>query len=280
MMREPAAPMMHLRSGVLMPQLGLGTSPMSSGEVEPAIVAAVEAGYRLFDTAYAYGNEEGVGRGVRACGIPREQLFITSKLNGPWHGYEGVQEAWAGSVERLGFDYVDLFLIHWPLPAQDRYVDAVRGLAKLLEDGRIRAFGVSNFKPAHLDRVLRETGLVPDVNQIHLNPYLTRDELRAYHTAHGILTQSYNPLGGGGEVLAEPVIVATAERHGKTPAQVILRWHMQLALAAVPKSQQPERIRQNIDVFDWTLTDAEVAAIAALDRGEGAVAWDSDVKGH
>jgi 2,5-diketo-D-gluconate reductase A len=280
MMREPTAPMMHLRSGVLMPQLGLGTSPMSSREVEPAIVAAVEAGYRLFDTAYAYGNEEGVGRGVRACGIPREQLFITSKLNGPWHGYEGVQEAWAGSVERLGFDYVDLFLIHWPLPAQDRYVDAVRGLAKLLEDGRIRAFGVSNFKPAHLDRVLRETGLVPDVNQIHLNPYLTRDELRAYHTAHGILTQSYNPLGGGGEVLAEPVIVATAERHDKTPAQVILRWHMQLGLAAVPKSQQPERISQNIDVFDWTLTDAEVAAIAALDRGEGAVAWDSDVKGH
>ncbi|MGD0980755.1 MAG: aldo/keto reductase [Solirubrobacteraceae bacterium] len=279
-MREPAAPMLHLRSGVLMPQLGLGTSPMSSREVEPAIVAAVEAGYRLFDTAYAYGNEEGVGAGVRACGIPREQLFITSKLNGPWHGYEGVQEAWAGSVERLGFDYVDLFLIHWPLPAQDRYVDAVRGLAKLLEDGRIRAFGVSNFKPAHLDRVLRETGLVPDVNQIHLNPYLTRDELRAYHTAHGILTQSYNPLGGGGEVLAEPVIVATAERHDKTPAQVILRWHMQLGLAAVPRSQQPERMRQNIDVFDWTLTDAEVAAIAALDRGEGAVAWDSDVKGH
>jgi 2,5-diketo-D-gluconate reductase A len=271
---------MHLRSGVLLPQLGLGTSPMSSREVEPAIVAAVEAGYRLFDTAYAYGNEEGVGRGVRACGIPREQLFITSKLNGPWHGYEGVQEAWAGSVERLGVDYLDLFLIHWPLPAQDRYVDAVRGLAKLLEDGRIRAFGVSNFKPAHLDRVLRETGLVPDVNQIHLNPYLTRDELRAYHTAHGILTQSYNPLGGGGEVLAEPVIVATAERHDKTPAQVILRWHMQLDLAAVPKSQQPERIRQNIDVFDWTLSDAEVAAIAALDRGEGAVAWDSDLKGH
>jgi 2,5-diketo-D-gluconate reductase A len=279
-MREPAAPMMRLRGGVLMPQLGLGTSPLSSREVEPAIVAAVEAGYRLFDTAYSYGNEEGVGRGVRACGIPREQLFITSKLNGPWHGYEGVQEAWAGSVERLGFDYLDLFLIHWPLPAHDRYVDAVRGLAKLLEDGRIRAFGVSNFKPAHLDRVLRETGLVPDVNQIHLNPYLTRDELRAYHTAHGILTQSYNPLGGGGEVLAEPVIVATAERHDKTPAQVVLRWHVQLALAAVPKSQQPERIRQNIDVFDWTLTDAEVAAIAALDRGEGAVAWDSDVRGH
>jgi 2,5-diketo-D-gluconate reductase A len=279
-MREPAAPMMQLRSGVLMPQLGLGTSPMSSREVEPAIVAAVEAGYRLFDTAYSYGDEEGVGRGVRACGIPREQLFVTSKLNGPWHSYDGVQEAWAGSVERLGFDYLDLFLIHWPLPAQDRYVDAVRGLAKLLEDGRIRAFGVSNFKPAHLDRVLHETGLVPDVNQIHLNPYLTRDAHRAYHTEHGILTQSYNPLGGGGEVLAEPVIVATAERHDKTPAQVILRWHVQLGLATVPKSQQPERIRQNIDVFDWTLTDTEVAAIAALDRGEGAVAWDSDVKGH
>jgi 2,5-diketo-D-gluconate reductase A len=279
-MGEPASPMMRLRGGVAMPQLGLGTWPMSSREVERAIVAAVEAGYRLFDTAYAYDNEEGVGRGVRACGIPREELFVTSKLNGPWHGYEGVQEAWAGSVKRLGFDYLDLFLIHWPLPAQDRYVDAVRGLAKLSEDGRIRAFGVSNFKPAHLDRVLRETGLVPDVNQIHLNPYLTRDELRAYHAEHDIVTQSYNPLGGGGDVLAEPVIVATAERHDKTPAQIILRWHVQLGLAAVPKSQQPERIRQNIDIFDWALTDAEVAAIAALDRGEGAVEWDSDVRGH
>ncbi len=280
-MREPpAAPMMKLRSGVLMPQLGLGTSPMSSREVEPAIAAAVEAGYRLFDTAYAYGNEEGVGRALRASGIPREELFITSKLNGEWHGYDGVQEAWAGSVERLRFDYLDLFLIHWPLPAQDRYVEAMRGLAKLLEDGRVRAIGVSNFKPAHLERVLRETGLVPDVNQIHLNPYLTRDELRAYHAEHGILTQSYNPLGGGGDVLAEPVIVTTAESHGKTPAQVILRWHVQLGLATVPRSQRPDRIRQNIDVFDWALTDEEVSAIAALDRGEGAVAWDSDVRGH
>jgi 2,5-diketo-D-gluconate reductase A len=238
-----------------------------------------EIGYRLFDTAYAYGNEEGVGRGLAACGVPREDLFVTTKLNGEWHGVDGVQEAWADSTKRLGVDYIDLFLIHWPLPRQDRYVDAVRGLAKLLEDGRVRAIGGSNFKPAHLDRVLGESGVLPDVNQIQLSPYTTHDEARAYRAKHGIVTQSWSPLGLGGELLRDPMISDIAERHDKSTAQVVLRWHIQLGLSVVPKSATPQRMAENIDVYDFELSDEEVAAISALDRGE-AFADDSDVIGH
>jgi 2,5-diketo-D-gluconate reductase A len=270
---------MVLRHGAQMPQLGLGTWPMSNREAERAIVTAAEAGYRLFDTAYGYGNEEGVGGGLAACGVAREELFVTTKLDGPWHSVEGVEEAWAGSAKRLGVDYIDLFLIHWPLPRQDRYVDAVRGLAKLLDDGRVRAFGGSNFKPAHLDRVLAESGIVPDVNQIQLSPYTTRDEARAYHAAHGIVTQSWSPLGLGGELLRDPVIVEVAGRHDKSAAQIVLRWHIQLGLSVVPKSANPQRIVENIEVYDFELSDEEVAALSALDRGE-AFADDSDVMGH
>jgi 2,5-diketo-D-gluconate reductase A len=270
---------MVLRHGAQMPQLGLGTWPMSNKEAERAIVTAAEAGYRLFDTAYAYGNEEGVGRGLRACGVPREELFVTTKLNGEWHGVEGAQEAWAASTKRLGVDYIDLFLIHWPLPRQDRFVDAVRGLAKLLEDGRVRGIGGSNFKPAHLDRVLAESGIIPDVNQIQLSPYTTRDEARAYHAEHGIVTQSWSPLGLGRELLRDPVILEIAGRHDKSAAQVVLRWHIQLGLSVVPKSANPQRMVENIEVYDFELSDDEVAALSALDRGE-AFADDSDVIGH
>jgi 2,5-diketo-D-gluconate reductase A len=262
-----------------MPQLGLGTWPLSNREAERVVVSAVEAGYRLFDTAYAYGNEEGVGRGMRASGLPREELFVTTKLNGQWHGVEAAQDAWAGSAQRLGVDYIDLFLIHWPLPRQDRYVDAVRGLATLLEDGRVRAVGTSNFKPAHLDRVITEAGIVPDVNQIQLSPYTTRDEARAYHAEQGIVTQSWSPLGLGGELLREPAIREVAKHHSKSTAQVILRWHIELGLSAVPKSANPKRMAENIDIFDFALSDAEIAALSALDRGE-ASADDSDVMGH
>jgi 2,5-diketo-D-gluconate reductase A len=278
-MTPGSVPLMVLRHGAQMPQLGLGTWPMSNREAERAIVTAAEAGYRLFDTAYGYGNEEGVGRGLAACGVAREELFVTTKLDGPWHSVEGVEEAWAPSAKRLGVDYIDLFLIHWPLPRQDRYVDAVRGLAKLLDDGRVRAFGGSNFKPAHLDRVLAESGIVPDVNQIQLSPYTTRDEARAYHAAHGIVTQSWSPLGLGGELLRDPVIVEVAGRHDKSAAQIVLRWHIQLGLSVVPKSANPQRIVENIEVYDFELSDEEVAALSALDRGE-AFADDSDVMGH
>jgi 2,5-diketo-D-gluconate reductase A len=278
-MMAGAAPAIELAHGASMPQLGLGTWPMSNRDAERAVVAAVEAGYRLFDTAYAYGNEEGVGRGLRACGLPRAELFVTTKLNGEWHGYELAQEAFAMSARKLGVDYIDLLLIHWPLPRNERYGEAFRGIAKLLEDGHVRAAGVSNFKPAHLERVIAETGVTPDLNQIQLSPYTTRDEARAYHAAHGIVTQSWGPLGPGRELLREPVVLAAAERHGRTPAQIVLRWHIELGLSAVPKSSQPERMAANIDVFDWALEADEIAALSALDRGEGH-ADDSDVIGH
>jgi 2,5-diketo-D-gluconate reductase A len=268
-----------LGHGAQLSRIGLGTWPLSDREAERAVVDAVEAGYRLFDTAYAYGNEQGVGKGLRACGLPRAELFVTTKLNGQWHGYEAAQEAWVDSARRLEVDYIDLLLIHWPLPAQDRYVDAWRGLVRLLEDGCVRAIGTSNFKPAHLARLLDEIGVVPDVNQIQLSPYTTRDAARAYHAEHGIVTQSWSPLGLGRELLREPVIVEIAERHRRTVAQTVLRWHIELGLAAVPKTQQPARMAENIDVFDWQLSDAEISAISALDRGE-AFADDSDVIGH
>ncbi|HEV7934074.1 MAG TPA: aldo/keto reductase [Actinomadura sp.] len=278
-MSTPAAPTVKLVNGASIPRLGLGTWPMSGEEAEAAVAQAAEAGYRLFDTAYAYGNEEGVGRGLRASGVPREELFVTTKLNGEWHGYQAAQEAFQASAGRLGLDYVDMYLIHWPLPQQDSYVEAWKGLAKLLEDGRVRAIGLSNFKPAHIDRVLADTGVVPDVNQIELNPTVTRDATRAYDAAHGIVTQSWSPIGRGGDLLGETVITRLADRYGKTPAQIVLRWHMELDLITVPKSASPERMRENIDIFDFALTPEEVDEISGLDQGESA-ATDSEIVGH
>ncbi|MEU4537258.1 aldo/keto reductase [Streptosporangium sp. NPDC023825] len=272
-------PTLKLVNGADIPQVGLGTWPMSDEEAEVAVAEAVEMGYRLVDTAYAYRNETGVGRGLRASGVPREELFVTTKLNGEWHGYDAAQEAYQASLDRLGLDYADLYLIHWPLPRKDRYVEAWKGMVKLLEDGRVRAIGVSNFKPAHIDRLLAETGVVPDVNQIQLNPFFTREETRAYDTAHGIATQSWGPIGQGGDLLEQPVVTAAAERHGRTPAQIVLRWHIELGLITVPKSSSPERMRANADVFGFALTPEEVSELSSLDRGEAA-ATDSDSVGH
>lgn len=279
-MNTPVAPTIELANGASMPRLGLGTWPMSNDEAAVAVAKAIELGYRLIDTAYNYRNEEGVGKGLTASGVPREELFVTTKLNGQWHGYQSAQEALQASADRLGLDYVDLYLIHWPLPKQDRYVEAWKGLAKLLEDGRVRAIGLSNFKPSHIDRLLAETGVTPDVNQIQLNPTVTRDAVRAYNADHGIVTESWAPIGGrGNDVLAESVITEIAARYGKSPAQIVLRWHLELGLVTVPKSATPERMQANIDVFDFALTPDEVASISALDRGESA-AVDSDVFGH
>jgi 2,5-diketo-D-gluconate reductase A len=262
-----------------MPQLGLGTWPMSSAEAEVAVPTAIEAGYRLVDTAYAYGNEEGVGAGLRASDMPREELFVTTKLNAEWHGVREVREAFVDSTRKLGVEYLDLYLIHWPNPAQDRYVDAWRGLCRLLDEELVRAIGVSNFKPVHLERLLESTGVAPDVNQIELNPYLARTEARAFHAQHGIVTQSYSPIDRGGELLREPVVVAAAERLGRTPAQVVLRWHVQQDLTVAVKSSDPQRQAENLAVFDFELTPDEMAALSALDRGEAA-ATDSDTFGH
>ncbi|MFL6101120.1 MAG: aldo/keto reductase [Actinomycetales bacterium] len=270
----------RLGHGAVLPRLGFGTSPMNDRDAERAVTAAIEAGYRLVDTAENYGNEAGVGRAVRASGLPRDELFVTTKFNRRWHGADLVEQALTGSLERLGLDYVDLLLVHWPNPDQDRYVDAWRGLAGLLEEGRVRAIGMSNFKPTHIDRLLAETGVTPDLNQIQLNPFTTRDTSRQYDAEHGIVTQSWSPLGGRrANVLHDRTIQGVAERLGRTPAQVVLRWHLQLGLAVIPKSSDPGRIRSNADVWDFELGPDDMAAISGLDQGEGA-ATDSDAFGH
>jgi 2,5-diketo-D-gluconate reductase A len=271
-------PTVQLANGVEMPVLGLGTSPLSDRDTERMVAAALDAGYRSIDTAENYRNEAGVGRGIRASGVDRDGVFVTTKLNKRWHGYEEAQRAWATSAERMGLDRIDLLLIHWPNPQQDRYVDAWRGMLELLEDGKVRAIGVSNFKPAHLDRLVEETGVAPHVNQIELDPRMSRRDERAYHQAHGIVTESWSPLGAGGGLLHEPVVEGIADRHGKSPAQVVLRWHVQLGLVAIPRTSKPERLPENLDVFDFELLADDLDRFASLDGTERPT--DSDRFGH
>jgi 2,5-diketo-D-gluconate reductase A len=279
-MTVTAVPTLPLLHGATIPRLGLGTASMTDDEAEATVATAIQAGYRLFDTAENYGTEVGVGRGMRVGGVERADLFVTTKFNKGWHGVDLVEKAWAASAERLGVEYIDLLLIHWPNPEQDRYVGAWQGLVNLLESGKVRAIGTSNFKPAHLQRIIDATGVVPDLNQIQLHPGVTRVAAREFHARHGIVTESWAPLGGEWEdLLAEPVISELAERLGRTPAQVVLRWHMELGLVTVPKSSNPERIAQNIDVFDFRLEPEDVATLSGLDRGEEA-AFDSDRFGH
>jgi 2,5-diketo-D-gluconate reductase A len=260
--------------------LGIGTSPLRGAESTAQIRTAIEAGYRLIDTAENYGNENAVGQGIRDFGLDRSEIFLTSKFNRKWHSFDGVREAYQASRERLGVDYIDLLLVHWPNPDQDRYVEAVLGLQALLERGDLRAIGVSNFKPAHLQRVLDETGIIPDVNQIQLSPYATRADSRSFHSEYAIVTESYSPLGAsGGKLRNDPTITEIAEVHGKSPTQVVLRWHVQLGLVAIPRSGNAGRIAENIDIFDFELTPEQMSRITALDRGEAEVT-DSDQVGH
>lgn len=273
-------PTRTLLSGAEIPVLGLGTSPMRGEEVRTAVCTALEVGYRLVDTAENYGNEDGVGQGIRDAGIERDELFVTSKFNRRWHSVDGVRQAYQASLERLGLGYLDLLLVHWPNPDQGRYIDAVRGLASLRDEGGLRAIGVSNFKPAHLQRVLDETGIVPEVNQIQLSPYATRADSRAFHARHGIVTESWSPIGAADTGLrADPVIGEIARRHGKSTTQTVLRWHIQLGCVAIPKSGHPGRIAENLDVFDFELTEGEMASINGLDRGDRGLT-DSDTFGH
>ncbi|MCC5948916.1 MAG: aldo/keto reductase [Nitriliruptoraceae bacterium] len=279
---EPAT----LTNGITMPRCGFGTAPMVGEEATAAVTTALEAGYRLIDTAEAYGNEDAVGRAIRASGIPRDELFVTTKFNRDWHRRSGPAQALGGSLERLGLDRVDLLLIHWPNPGLDGYVAAWEGMLALLEAGQLRAVGTSNFTPAHLQRLIDATGMAPHVNQLQCNPWIVRDRERAFHDANGIVTQSWGPLGRGwghdeltGDLLTDPAVVAAAQAHDRTPGQVVLRWHLQLGLSVTAKSATPERIRQNLAVDDFTLTDDEVARITALDRG-GAGIVDPDVFGH
>ena len=262
-----AVPNITLNNGVEMPQLGFGVFQVPNDETEAAVTAALEAGYRSIDTAKLYGNEEGVGAAIAKSGVPRRELFITTKLWNNDQGYDSALRAFDASLSRLGLSYLDLYLIHWPTPKRDKYVDTWRAFEKLQADGRVRAVGVSNFQPAHLRRVVDETGLVPAVNQVELHPYLTQDEVRAADASLGVATEAWSPLAKGGDLLEERAVTALAAEYGRTAAQVVLRWHLQLGNIVIPKSVTPSRIRENIALFDFDLTDADVATLSALDRG-------------
>jgi 2,5-diketo-D-gluconate reductase A len=272
------APTKSLLNGVQMPALGLGTWPMDDAEAAKAVASALRSGYRLVDTAENYGNETGVGEGIRTAGLPRDDVFVTTKFNSKWHSVAGVREAAEGSLARLGLDYLDLLLIHWPNPAQDSYVEAFEGLQRVLEAGLVRAIGVSNFKPAHLDRLFA-AGFVPHVNQIQLDPQRPRADIVALHEAKGIVTESWSPIGRGDALLRDPAIVAIADAHERTPAQVVLRWHVQHGFIPTPKSGNPERQRENLDVFGFELTAEQITALDALATPDAEIV-DADSFGH
>jgi 2,5-diketo-D-gluconate reductase A len=271
------APTVTLSNGAAMPRLGLGTSPMNDADAERAVVQGLELGYRLIDTAENYRNEVGVGRALKS--LPREEVFVTSKFNKRWHSVEGARTAFEASAEKLGVEYLDLLLIHWPNPDQDQYVEAWRGLIALREAGLVRAIGTSNFKPTHLQRLIGETGVAPEVNQIQLSPLWTKQENREFHAEHGIVTEAWSPIGKGGDLLAHPAIVEVARAHERTPGQIVLRWEVQLDVVPIPKSSDATRQQQNLAVFDFELTDDEMAKLSALD-GSGSTPADSDRFGH
>lgn len=250
---------------VRIPQLGFGVWQVPEDEVEAAVGVALATGYRHIDTARLYGNEEGVGRAIAASGVPRDEVFVTTKL---WNDdHRNVPAAFDASMERLGLDVLDLYLIHWPAVGVDAYVEAWRELLELQRSGRVRAVGVCNFHVPHLERLLNETGVLPPINQIELHPYLQQADLRRFHAEHGIVTEDWSPLASGKEVLDDATIRAVAAKHGVTPAQAIIRWHLDLGHVVIPKSVTPSRIAENFDVFGFRLDEEDLAVIAALDRG-------------
>ncbi|WP_225810793.1 aldo/keto reductase [Streptomyces spinosus] len=259
-------PLYTLNDGTTVPAVGLGTWPLDDAQAERAVRTALEGGYRLVDTATNYRNETGVGRGVAGSGVPREELVVTTKLPGRHHGYEETLASFEESRRRLGLEYVDLYLIHWPNPRVDKYVEAWRAMIRLREDGLVRSIGVSNFTPEHITRLEKETGVLPSVNQIELHPLFPQEELRAFHAEKGIATESWSPLGRGSDLLDDPAVVGVARAHGVTPAQVLLRWHVQLGALPVPKSADPARQRANLDVFGFELDEDQMAAVARRSR--------------
>ena len=271
------APLVPLRSGALIPQIGLGTWPLDDDEAARAVDTAVGLGYRHFDTAENYRNEKGVGEGLRRSGLDRGEAFITTKFNKEWHSFDGVRRAADAALQRLGTDYLDLLLIHWPNPGRNRYVEAFRGMRALQDDGLVRAIGVSNFKSAHLKQ-LADAGLVPEVNQIQLDPYHPRRDIRESHSRLGIVTEAWSPLGKGTGLLNDPRVTAIAAKHGKTPAQIVLRWDLQSGLVTIPKSARPQRMAENLDVVDFELDAPDMQALDGLETDEPIS--DSDVFGH
>ena len=261
-------PTITLNDGRTIPQLGFGVFQIPPEETAEATRTALEVGYRHIDTAEMYGNEKGVGEGIRSSGVPREEVFVTSKLNNGFHARDDALKAFDGTLAALQFDYVDLFLIHWPLPGIDvDYVETWKAMEEIYASGRARAIGVSNFNPHHLRRLFAETEIRPAVNQIEVHPYFANDQVRAYGQQHGIVTEAWSPIAQG-QVLDDETIGEIARRVGRTPAQVVLRWHVQRGDVVFPKSVTPSRMEENFALFDFELTDDDVVAISALDKGE------------
>lgn len=260
-------PTLTLNDGLALPQVGYGTWPMDDAQARVSVAEALRAGYRLIDTASRYGNEHGVGLGLRDSGIARSEVLLTSKLGSADQGYDAALRGFEATLARLGTDYLDLYLIHWPLPQLDRYVDSWKALVKLKQEGRVRSIGVSNFTPAQIERIERETGVLPSVNQVELHPRFNQKPLRQWLAGRGIAVESWSPLGRG-EVLRLPVLEALAAKHRRSVAQVVLRWHVQLGLVAIPKSQDPRRIEQNLALFDFALDADDMATLDSLETGQ------------
>ncbi|QFR01312.1 aldo/keto reductase [Streptomyces phaeolivaceus] len=259
-------PPIILNNGVEMPQLGFGVWQVPDDEAERAVTTALEAGYRSIDTAAIYGNEEGTGKALAKAGVARKDLFVTTKLWNADQGHDSTLRAFDESLDKLGLEYVDLYLIHWPMPAKGTFVDTFKAFEKLYADGRAKAIGVSNFLPEHLETLIEATDVIPAVNQIELHPHLQQLAAREYHAEQGIATEAWSPLGQGKGLLEVPAIIAIAQKHGRTPAQVVLRWHLQLGNVVIPKSVTPSRIKENIEVFDFSLDTEDIAAISALNE--------------
>jgi len=270
-------PTLDLNNGSGLPAIGFGTYTLKSDAGIASMVSAIDEGYRLLDSAMNYENETEVGAAVRASSVQREELLVTTKLPGRHHGYTETIASLEQSLQNLGLDYVDLYLIHWPLPRVDKYVDSWRAMIELRDRGLVRSIGVSNFTPTQLTRLITETGVTPAVNQVELHPKFPQAQLREFHREHGIVTESWSPLGNRSDITSAPIITAIAEAHGRTPTQVVLRWHTQLAAVPIPKSANPERQRENITIFDFELTESEIAQISSLESGR---LWGGDPDTH
>ncbi len=273
----PVAPTITLNNAVEMPQLGFGVFRISPEQASTCVRTALQAGYRLVDTAASYGNEAAVGEALASSGVRREDVFVTTKVWNADHGYDNTLRAFETSRSLLGLDYLDLYLIHWPMPARDMYLDTWRALERLYADGLARAIGVSNFAQRHLNRLLAAANVVPAVNQVEMHPGFPQEALRDFNREHGIITQAWSPLGQGKGLLAHPVVLEVAERNGRTPAQVVLRWHIQAGVAAIPKSVAPQRIRENLAIFDFALTAADMAALSAVGSGQDRLGPDPEI---
>ncbi|UYM06479.1 aldo/keto reductase [Solicola gregarius] len=265
----------EMNDGRTIPAIGFGTWPLKGDEGSTAVRTAIDSGYRMIDTAARYENEDAVGRAIAASDVPREQLFVTTKLRGDEHGYDSALRACEESLKRLGLDYVDLYLIHWPLPRVGAYVASWRAFVALRERGLVRSIGVSNFTGAHIDRLIAETDVVPAVNQIELHPLFPQAAQRSYDSGKGVVTQSWSPLGRGSDLLGSPVVAKIADAHEATPGQVVLAWHLAVGAVPIPKSADPERMRQNLAAVDLSLTTDDLEAIAELDR-DGRIGGDPD----